>query len=61
MAVILIGMIFGLVCVAGTVVTADPSIAQMLVVYAVAGNLGCALQVALSWRATQRPPTQPIA
>ena len=48
MAVILIGMVFGLVCVAGTVVTADPSLAQMLIIYAVAGNMGCAMQFMLS-------------
>lgn len=61
MAVILIGMIFGLVCVAGTLVTADPSMAQMLVVYAVAGNLGCALQFMLVWANSRHNAATPIA
>ena len=61
MAVILIGMIFGLACVAGTVLTADPSLAQMFVIYAIAGNLGCALQFMLSWYASRQPATTPFA
>jgi len=61
MAVILIGMIFGLVCVAGTVVTADPSLAQMFIIYAVAGNLGCAMQFMLSCYADRQQTPTPFA
>jgi len=61
MAVILIGMMFGLVCVMGTVLTADPSMTQMLIIYAFAGNLGCAFQFMLSWYAARQQSPAPFA